>query len=1767
MPDHTVGAPGTTRAAIEPDREERYEPFPLTPVQLAYWLGRTADFELGNVGAHGYGEVDFGAALVEQVGDNFEEALNRVIERHEMLRTIILPDGTQQTLPEVPHYEIQTEDLSQSPQETVTRRAEEIREELSHQQFDPGRWPLFDMRVTFLPEGARVHFSVDLLVVDFSSLQIMLRELFLLCLNPSAELPPLGITFREYVLAEIAQRDEERIARSREYWVERLDDLPPAPQLPFAVPPSSIREPRFHRRDHELPEADYERLKERATAIGVTPSVVLMTAFASVLATWARHSRLTLNLTLFNRLPVHPHVHGLVGDFTSLTLVAIENARSGSFAEQARAVQGQLWRDLEHREFSALDVMRELARHHGMAHAALMPVVFTSAIVKRYVSTGGLPIFWNYAISQTPQVWLDHQIFDREGGLYYAWDSVDALFPPDLLDEMFAAYRSLLEWMVDEDQTWDEPMPLLVPATHRERVATINATTADLPKGLLASGFWRNVADRPDAPAVAFGGTTVTYEQVAERVRRVVSALRRRGVEPGRLVGLVTERGVEQVVGALGIVSAGAAYLPIDPRLPPERVRHLLADGEVEVAVTQSAVDDQLEWPDGVERLRVDALEAADGPPDQVEVDEDELAYVIYTSGSTGAPKGVMIDHAGAVNTLEDVNRRFSIDADDRVLAVSSMSFDLSVYDVFGMLAAGGTVVVPEPAAARDPARWSELVEHHGVTVWNSVPALMELLVDRAERTGDGGFLRSLRLVLLSGDWIPVGLPDRLRAFAPEVQIVSLGGATEASIWSILHPIEDVDPGLSSIPYGRPMANQQVYVLDDEFDVRPVHVPGDIYIGGRGLAKGYWRDEEQTRSRFVTHPRSGRRLYRTGDLGRYLPDGTIEFLGREDAQVKVRGHRIELGEVEAALQRHPGVQSVAATAPSEDRPDRRRLVAHVVPGEGHSPTPDELRSFAADILPEHAVPSQIVLLDSLPLTSNGKVDRGALVRLVEPAPAAGGQADGSAEPSQELVDRMVAVVGSVVDRAGLEPDVDLSVMGIDSFDLMRLANVLEQEFGYRPGLDEIGMVTTIRSLAAYYAADGSRGATGAEGAAERAALSGDGTGPTPNLLLDDAERERFKSGELGAPRGVDGRAAVSLEPAELGEAARSAYLARQSVRSFSARPLALASLSALLGALRSARFDDERKYRYPSAGGAYPVHCFVQAKRDRIAGLAGGTYWYDRAAHRLVHLSDDAGDGGGVHWPANEPAFDSAAFSLFLATRLEDMTQLYGEVAKDFCLIEAGCMLQALMETAPALSIGLCSIGVVKVEHLRNALPLDDGMVLLNTILGGPDGGDGNGPGPRTSSESARPLTVGDGPLAALAPGGGSVDALRREIALAEEAFRARPGGLGIRATPAELEPRATLDFDVRPTSPRTGAPERVLLTGATGFVGRYMLRALLEQTDATVLCLMRSEERGIAEAALHSVLPASTDGSPLDASRVVPVLGDLSKPLLGLGERDFKRLASGVDAIYHTGADVNWVMPYDVLEPTNVGGTREILRLAAGSGSAPVHYASTVGIFGMKDREIREDSDIRDVPTVGGGYAQTKWVAERMIGRCAEAGLDARVLRIALALGDSRTGAFNPRSFADLMLAGCLELGAAPRLDARFNFAPVDYVASAFVALSLRGEAGSTFHVVHPESTSLARVAELVSECGYPLELLPFAEWLDRLLSWPRFEESRLFPFRWMLANIEDPEASTPEYRCDAALRTLGDDMRWPPIDAELVRKYLTAYEREGLIDRGRRS
>lgn len=958
---------------IIPNAKRRYEPFPLTDIQEAYWIGRNSGFELGNVASHLYLEAESEDLDLERLERSFQQ----LIARHDMLHAVVLPNGQQQILEEVPYYRIEILDLCKATPQRTESELEAVRQRMSHQVFPADQWPLFEIRASRLSSKLiRLHVSFDLLMGDAWSLQILTHELARLYSDADIALQPLELSFRDYVMAEAEFRGTQLYQTSEDYWLKRLDSLPGAPDLPLASNPGSLTKPQFVRRRASLSQDRWLRLKNRAARSGITPSGILLAAFADVLTVWSKSPAFTINLTLFNRLPLHPQVNLLVGDFTSLTLLAIDNSAPGTFESRARHIQEQLWSDLDHRYMSGVRVLRELARRKGRGPAATMPVVFTSTLniappgrdepsrpAEKLTSLSAKNI---YSISQTPQVWLDHQVVETAGELFFNWDVVDDLFPKGMVDEMFAAYCHLLDWLVEDDGAWQQNQRPLISATHLEQCAAVNRTQTSIAEMMLHDLFAEQVAQRPGEIAVVSSAAKLTYEELDRRSNQIAQWLYHAGAKPNLLVAVVMEKGWEQVVAVFGILKSGAAYLPINAELPKERLYYLLEHGEVSLVLTQSWIDERLEWPATVQRLQVDkdSTQTFENCPPGVAHSPNDLAYVIFTSGSTGLPKGVMIDHRAAVNTILDINRRFAVGPQDRVLALSSLSFDLSVYDIFGVLAAGGTIVIPQWWAMRDPSHWAELIASERVTIWNSVPALMEMLVKYVENKPES-MTQSLRLVMLSGDWIPVTLPDQIKSLLGGPKVISLGGATEAAIWSILYPIDETDAGWKSIPYGKPMVNQTCHVLNDAMEPCPVWVPGQFYIGGIGLAVGYWRDEEKTGASFITHPVTGERLYKTGDLGRYLPDGNIEFLGREDFQVKVQGYRVELGEIESALLQHPQVREAVVTAIGEMR-GNKRLVAYVVAEQNKTPV-DQLRNSPTpeSINPAERYRSEVKSLDPI----------------------------------------------------------------------------------------------------------------------------------------------------------------------------------------------------------------------------------------------------------------------------------------------------------------------------------------------------------------------------------------------------------------------------------------------------------------------------------------------------------------------------------------------------------------------------------------------------------------------------------------------------------------------------------------------------------------------------------------------------------------------------------------------------------------------------------
>lgn len=915
---------------VEPRPEDRYKPFPLTDMQHAFWVGRSGALELGEVANHGYYEIESHNLDLERLN----WALQQLIARHDMLRAIVLPDGQQQVLERVPPYQIEVLDLRSQPDSVVKARIDDVRHRMSHQVLPADQYPLFEFRATRLDAGkVRLHISYDLQIFDAWSLFLLFDEWFQLYQSSTVELVPLKISFRDYVLTEQSLQETQQYRQSKDYWLNRLDTLPPAPDLPLAKHPSDLQHHRCRRYESGLEQSTWQALKQKAAQAGLTPSGVLLAAFSEVLAVWSKVPRFTINLALFNRLPMHPQVSHILGDFTSVTLLEADHSVPKSFADQAAQLQQQLWRDLEHRYFSGVRVMRELSRKQGATPNA-MPIIFTSTLgfsslgqeTRTFSHFGELV----YGISQASQAWMDIQVWEDKGELLFNWDVVEELFPEGLIDGMFGSYCRFLNQLATSKDVWLETNRQLLPPDQLAQRCLINATDTPISDQMLHTLFAAQVKARGDESAIIASQITLSYRDLYKLSNQVGHKLRALGVLPNQLVAVVMHKGWEQVAAVMGVLTAGAAYVPIDPNLPQERREYLLENSEASIVLTQTWLDQELTWPAGSIRLCLDRESFANESQAPLESaqEPDHLAYVIYTSGSTGLPKGVAISHRSAVNAIIYTNQFFEVSSDDRVLALTALHHDMSVYDIFGILAAGGTLVLPDAAAIRNPSHWCELMLRERVTIWNSVPAMMEMLLehasDRSERLPS-----CLRWAFLGGDWISVTLPSRLNRLISDVQVVSVGGPTETTLWSIWYPVKAVEPAWKSIPYGQPIANTKYYVLNESLNECPVWVPGELCCAGIGLAQGYWRNEEKTRANFIHHPHTGERIYRTGDLGCYLPDGNIEFLGRVDFQIKLRGHRIEPGEVEAALIHHPAIKNAVVTT-LEDSHKNHSLAAYVV---------------------------------------------------------------------------------------------------------------------------------------------------------------------------------------------------------------------------------------------------------------------------------------------------------------------------------------------------------------------------------------------------------------------------------------------------------------------------------------------------------------------------------------------------------------------------------------------------------------------------------------------------------------------------------------------------------------------------------------------------------------------------------------------------------------------------------------------------------------------
>ncbi|PEU19965.1 non-ribosomal peptide synthetase, partial [Bacillus wiedmannii] len=1023
------------------DVKNLHEPFPLTGVQLAYLVGRDPTFEIGGAATNLTVEFEIDIDM-----NRFNNALQKLIDRHPILRTIVFENGTQRILEEELSYSVDAIDLSGANQEEITAMILAQREKMITKIIDPSKWPLFEIKAFILPNNKKYFcLNIDPLICDDSSIKIIIKEFKLFYDQPNLYLPELQFNFRDYVLSAIEFRDSNRYKKDKKYWMDKLDDFPSAPALPLKCNPMEIVQPTFNKYSEFLSSDKWSKLKQKARNRNVTPTSVLCAAYAYVLTYWSNQNHFAVNLTVFNRIPFHEDVKKIIGDFTTLMLLDI-NVKDGveSFWNFAMKVQDTLLEALEHRHYDGVDFIRAIGKKHHMVNQAIMPVVFTSVLSENSEDAFDHLIDFEkikFFSTRTSQVYIDNQVYELNGGLYITWDYVEQLFEDNVIESMFEQYLNILNQVIFNDAVSN----IKLSKDSIRVIENYNDTNQQFNKCTLHEMFVNRAKLVPDKVAVIHHDDSITYKELDEKSNQVARYLIDKGVRKGDYIGVIGKRCIDTIINLFAVLKSGAAYIPLDPDYPEERKQYIKKKSNCKFFIAPTTYNDE-------------NIEEYSSKEVNVQVNEADMAYVIFTSGSTGNPKGVQITHGAAKNTILDINEKFCVTENDRIMGISSLCFDLSVYDVFGALSTGAVLVIIDDQ--RDIYSLKEVVEKDRITIWNSVPAIMELTVGLYNKCEQSD---SLRLVLLSGDWIPLDLPKKIKETFNNAEVISLGGATEGSIWSIYYPIKEIKDEWKSIPYGKPLANQKIYVLNQNRQLCPVGVEGELYIGGLGVASGYINDIEKTKMSFISHKELGY-IYKTGDHGVLKEDGYVEFLGRKDSQVKIRGYRVELGEIENCLIKYDDVKKTVVIDYTDNN-GMKNLYAFVVSGKEINP--NGLKQFLQKKLPDYMIPVRFFRIDEIPLTVNGKVNKSILEEFVKNQAIDEVAATKCEEPENETQAELLNIWKDIFALENIGIDVSYYEIGGDSLKAISLVTEIKKRMNMEVPIGEIFKNNTIKALDNY----------------------------------------------------------------------------------------------------------------------------------------------------------------------------------------------------------------------------------------------------------------------------------------------------------------------------------------------------------------------------------------------------------------------------------------------------------------------------------------------------------------------------------------------------------------------------------------------------------------------------------------------------------------------------------------------------------------------------
>ncbi|MGA8492969.1 MAG: amino acid adenylation domain-containing protein [Terriglobales bacterium] len=1001
-----------------------------------------------------------------------ERALTEIVRRHQAWRTaftLVNGEPVQVVRPVSPVH-LRMVDLTRLPASKRESEAERLGEADAILPFDLSQGPLFRaLLVRFGETQHRLFLTLHHIIFDgYSIYRVLLPELVALYQAFSegreSPLPEPSIQYPDFALWE---RDwfsrNGHLSSQLAYWRKQLGGALPVVQLPSDHPRRAMQSFRGAIHPVVLSRELGDALKLLSRRERATLFMTLMASFAVLLHRYSALEDVAIGTVSSGRK--RSQLEGLLGYF--LNPVVLRNDLSGdpTFRQLLNRTRNLTLDALSNDDAPFTEVVNELHPNRSLSFNPLFQVLLTLEPPMPDTQEG-----WTVALTQSEidtgisKFDLCLELDDRPSGIVGRFKYSRDLFEPETVARMASHLSTLLQGIVADPDQHISKLPMLTAPEQRKICVQWNQTEAAYPSKIcLHQLFSRQAAQTPEAVALVDGDRHQSYRELDCKSNQLAAYLQKCGVGPEVPVGLYLEPSPEMILGILGVLKAGGVCVPLDPSYPADRLKHVSDDTRFEVLLTQSGLPPQLPAISQVLNLDSDWVKIEDESADPVQNDcrPENLAYLIYTSGSTGKPKGVQITHRNLVHSTCARSLYYGAGA-GRFLLLSSYAFDSSLVGIFGTLCGGGTLVLTPGPLQSNLTRLADLVQFHQVSHLLCVPSLYSLLLDQAK----AGQLASLRTAIVAGESCPPELVKRHYALLAETNLFNEYGPTEAAVWSTVYKCAPEQSG-KLVPIGRPIPNARVYILDKYLNPLPVGVPGEFYVGGPGVARGYLNRPQETSERFIQDPfsrNSKDRLYKTGDLVRYLPSGDLELIGRVDRQVKIRGFRIELEEIEAVIAERKEVEQVAV-AVHEDGSGEPKLTAYIVPGDRSSFDKQEIRSFLGRKLPEAMIPSDLVLLDSLPLMPNGKIDRHAL-----PAHARTAAVPVHFEPSGNVLEaKLVKIWESVLSKPGIGVTDNFFDLGGHSLLVAKLLLRIDQRFGKKLSLANVFEAPTIRQLAAMLA--------------------------------------------------------------------------------------------------------------------------------------------------------------------------------------------------------------------------------------------------------------------------------------------------------------------------------------------------------------------------------------------------------------------------------------------------------------------------------------------------------------------------------------------------------------------------------------------------------------------------------------------------------------------------------------------------------------------------